>query len=433
MAGHQIAEIQLLRGLAMILVVVAHTTLAVQPTAGWQRLILDFFNQGARFAVPAFLFISGLVLSYRYQGKALDLPSFYARRLQRVALPYFVWSTLYTVYAGLITGRWPQLPGYLHDLAFGRTWYHLYYLPVILQLYLLTPLLLYLLSPRHPRWWREALLAVAVAGEAFYLADFYYFRQAPYEELWRIQALAGPWLAYFLLGIAAAPLTEPLLQWSYRHRWHLVGAGLPLAALLQLEATAGGVGGAAGTSVRPLVLVYSFVVIPALLGLCRAILRNHEARSGCAPGGQAPAPPLPAAGTGRGACRSVRGEPAAWAPAAAGVSGHVICGLSAVGDHSFGVYLAHPLFLNLLQRFVFRDWDFWTAWLCLPLILGVSYGVARMLRSGIAGALLFGAAPRRRGAPRTGHVPNRGLRQVASAASAGRPVVHPRSQAPPAG
>jgi len=101
--------------------------------------INNYLTHLADFGVPVFFFVSGFVLSLRYFN-SLDMKGFYRRRLTVIVLPYLAFSALYIIYnfftvADYTAGRalWSIV---LFD-ATGIFWF----IAVLLQLYLLFPLL----------------------------------------------------------------------------------------------------------------------------------------------------------------------------------------------------------------------------------------------------------------------------------------------------
>lgn len=151
MNGQHITEATATRGIAMIGVVVIHSTAtaASNATFGWNnQLVYLIINKMASFAVPAFILLSGFVLCVRYEklGKWKDLLLFYKKRARFLLIPYLLWSLLYHIYHHLGGGEsfYVWLKIYFTDLCTGAASYHLYFVPLIAQYYLITPVVLWL-------------------------------------------------------------------------------------------------------------------------------------------------------------------------------------------------------------------------------------------------------------------------------------------------
>lgn len=126
-------KIQIFRALAIIAVVMIHTT----PPGEWQVFCKPFIN----FAVAAFIFLSG----YLTKAENDDWMAFYRRRIMRVAVPYVIWTVIYSLF-DMITGNPVSL---LKNLLSANANVSLYYIFVYVQFVLLTPLIGRLAKSRY--------------------------------------------------------------------------------------------------------------------------------------------------------------------------------------------------------------------------------------------------------------------------------------------
>lgn len=153
--GRWLQGIQYFRAIAIIEVIVFHVMgvgLGITGRLVWIIIALRAFTS---FGVAQFLFISGVVLYNKYSS-GFSLSTFYKNRFSAILPPYLVWSTFYfafyygvpTVYTYIFPHPTVQgfnqtvvsLTGtYLQALAFGIE--HLWFVVIIIQLYLLYPLL----------------------------------------------------------------------------------------------------------------------------------------------------------------------------------------------------------------------------------------------------------------------------------------------------
>jgi peptidoglycan/LPS O-acetylase OafA/YrhL len=117
-----------------------------------------------RFSRDAFLFVSACMLTYSYRELAkFKVGQYFKRRFIAVGIPYLAWTVIYFFYTSanpITTAPYYTFHGsgvftnaglhyFLHLLDSG--YYHLYYLIVIMEFYVLFPLLL-LLVRRLQRW-----------------------------------------------------------------------------------------------------------------------------------------------------------------------------------------------------------------------------------------------------------------------------------------
>ncbi|MGW9529094.1 acyltransferase [Paenibacillus terrae] len=161
----RISEVALLRGMAFAAVVLQHSVAhyAVEQGARIQDgVLMTLLLLCSKFAVPVFVFITGMVLFYNYDGP-LKYGTFLRKRFMDIIVPYIIWSLLYELGNQLV-----QSGGHLHPLDFfqkllnGKSSYHLWYIVMIIQCYILFPVFRYAvrrLSALLPSTWRPAALA----------------------------------------------------------------------------------------------------------------------------------------------------------------------------------------------------------------------------------------------------------------------------------
>ncbi len=164
----------------------------------------------------AFLFVSACMLTYSCRGLVIDnIRSFFRRRATLVALPYLCWTLIYWAITwsrvkGPITAHLTHFP-YL--LATG--YYQLYYLVVLMQFYVLFPLLLGLL--RRTTGHHTALLIVSGVIQTLYVS-LTHWGVAPH-------ALQGFWASreiisyqfYLVAGMVVAVHLDRCHDWICRH------------------------------------------------------------------------------------------------------------------------------------------------------------------------------------------------------------------------
>jgi peptidoglycan/LPS O-acetylase OafA/YrhL len=127
---------------------------AASVSAGAALTLLHVSREG-------FFFISACMLTYAHQnlGRA-DMRRFYRRRFISVALPYLCWTVIYFIYT-LPRSHYASPAGALAHLAYlvPTGYYQLYFLLVIMQFYLVFPLVLMML--RRTRGHHGAVIAIA--------------------------------------------------------------------------------------------------------------------------------------------------------------------------------------------------------------------------------------------------------------------------------
>ncbi|MGE5704508.1 MAG: acyltransferase family protein, partial [Clostridia bacterium] len=90
-----------------------------------------------RFGRSLFIFGTGMLLFYWYKHKKMDWSTFWKKRWHNIMIPYMVWTGIYTFVKLQTFAPDVYLPAFLESLLTGNSFYHLYYIPLFLQLNLL--------------------------------------------------------------------------------------------------------------------------------------------------------------------------------------------------------------------------------------------------------------------------------------------------------
>jgi len=286
-------SLDLVRVLTVALVIGVHTV-AQQP--GGTGLTNGALLTVMHVSREVFFLLTAFVLGYSYRERApKSWPAFWRRRYLLIGVPYLVWSAVYFVALG--NGWRPA--GFVTAALTGTAQYHLYFLLVSMQLYLVFPALRWLLraTANRPGW----LLAAAVTYQiaAYAVAQRWLDNPNP---------LLPSYLGFVVAGGLAASHAEALFAFT-RRRLRLVFGGAAIvvgAGVGWFFAQVQWLGRStvvASEVFQPVVVLESFAIAWTFLAL--------------------------------GLLWQDRGRP-----------GRRRIGTAA--DASFGVYLAHPLLLQVL-------------------------------------------------------------------------------------
>ncbi|GBE56890.1 acyltransferase family protein [archaeon BMS3Bbin16] len=194
MGRKHLEEITLLRGLAIIGVVAIHSH-PPPLSLGFLGLNKLYIEELSKFSVPLFIFISGLVLTFRYTGETIVYTDFLKRRFEKILIPYLAWSGIYLLYRYLYKSETFSLFAIAKKFLIGSAYFHLYYVFLILQFYLLFPLFLRLIQRFKNR--KTALLSIAAALNLIFIAFYESTLLIPERLPRRIFIF---WIFYFILG-----------------------------------------------------------------------------------------------------------------------------------------------------------------------------------------------------------------------------------------
>jgi surface polysaccharide O-acyltransferase-like enzyme len=209
MAKQRIEEITLLRAMAFMAITMQHCIAEyiyrsdiLQPDS----IMLAMLFHYTRFGTPTFVFLSGVILFYNYAGTAIRYGSYVKRRFVDIFVPFLCWTLVYWLSVSLFSGQsltdadaWRTLAGQLLRPTYG---YHLWFILMIFQFYLLLPIFLRIAEPLK----RFATLRPerAVTRTVWILA----IAAAAYAGLL--------WLSYYKAGVIAS-WGEPW-AWLMEHR-----------------------------------------------------------------------------------------------------------------------------------------------------------------------------------------------------------------------
>ena len=168
----RLGSLDICRGLAILAVLFIHVSghflsalhpakSQTPPAFSWYTIAV--LNADSLWAVPCFLMLSAFVNALSLE-RSPDLSRYAHRRFGAAVLPYLLWSGVYIAVNSLLSHRYHLSPLHLAKLLLtGTAEYHLYFFVLVIELYLLLPLLVPVFQRRPPFW---AVLVSAVALQA---------------------------------------------------------------------------------------------------------------------------------------------------------------------------------------------------------------------------------------------------------------------------
>lgn len=201
-------EIDLMKILSCFAVIAIHISaigISDPTSVGTTYSVSLFINVISKFAVPSFIFLSGLALMLRYGNTKLLFFDFIRKRMNSILIPYLGWSfTYFFMYA--LAGYYAITKANLLSVVFlGTGEFHLYFVVILFQLYLLFPFLKIVIERLDPMI--SMLLAVSI-----HLAFAYLVR--PFPNMDRIFI---PYLIYFIAGMSWGRHYGPMQSWLQKH------------------------------------------------------------------------------------------------------------------------------------------------------------------------------------------------------------------------
>jgi peptidoglycan/LPS O-acetylase OafA/YrhL len=303
-------EIDVLRILTFACVIGVHTTSHTAASDNWfyyALLALLHFTRLVFFALTAF------VLVYSYTLKPRPMTQFWPKRFLLVGVPYVAWSVVYVVSAWLLSstqrGDVPELITTLaHGIVTGTSMYHLYFLLVTMQVYLLLPAIVWLVRKTRGHHWWLVFIALGV-NLVVYTVYKYHHSSFDWAHGYTKQAFFM-YLFFIVAGAAAADHAEAFLTWIRVRRrmvgWIAVSGAVLTLVVWLVQVLLGQSLYAAGTPNQPVEVVWSAAIGLGFLAL--------------------------------GAAWADKRDPNSWLAKV----------IDYGSDRSFGIFLSHPFFIWIL-------------------------------------------------------------------------------------
>lgn len=162
-----------MRGIAFLAVVLQHviTGLFYLPSVSPGAITVGAVILAViRFAVPLFVFITGVVLFYNYSNE-IKYKSFLVKRFNQVILPYIIWTFFYFVWIKFLfgitnLGTWNGLKELVLMIFTGGGNYHLWFMVMIIPFYFIFPIMKLIISKERKLYWNMSVLT------AFFIINF---------------------------------------------------------------------------------------------------------------------------------------------------------------------------------------------------------------------------------------------------------------------
>ncbi len=259
-----------MRILTFLCVIAVHT---ISYTAGSADLPLFLLLGLVHFTRDVFFALTAFVLLYTYLKRPEPMRTFWPRRFLLVGVPYVVWSLIYffanLAYTGTSSPPDVLLSRLLLEILTGQAWYHLYFLLVTMQLYLLLPALIWLV--RRTRGHHAAVLAVSGALQLIIVGCYFYFPGAVSGLLAYKDEYFFSYIFFLVAGAIASDHRGALFGWVRAHRPAIavttVLVGVVSIGVFLLAIAAGRSPTAAVTPLQPIVMIWGVAVCFAFLAL----------------------------------------------------------------------------------------------------------------------------------------------------------------------
>lgn len=235
----RLAAIEYIRGISMLGVVGIHVGSQYLANPAANIHLVALFEVATRFSVPIFFFISAFGMFYNLDmSQKFDYKSFLRRRINTVAVPYAVWSVFYLLHYAALWGDTSVLsPFYIaFSMFFGTAGYQLYFMVILLWFYLMMPVWVYMIKRINAAW----LGALFIFQVAFDYWSCFSLNSAGVDNFflkslidYRLNYWVLHYIFIFVLGGYLAVHIEAFLACMEKYRLQLIGFfWMSLAGLL---------------------------------------------------------------------------------------------------------------------------------------------------------------------------------------------------------
>lgn len=187
---------QSIRGLCIICVVLIHCATGIT----WKNHTTLNFNydywlvlrQFINFPIAIFIFLSAYFINIEQASKKPLL--FLSNRLQRLLIPYLIWSIFYFTINAISNGTLPKINDVLLDVLTGRAAGPFYFIIVLVQLTLIAPLIVHNISKK----WFNVMCCIITP---LYLILIYIFNFKTKQQMPYYETFIFPWFLFYFAGL----------------------------------------------------------------------------------------------------------------------------------------------------------------------------------------------------------------------------------------
>lgn len=181
------------------------------------------------FGIPAFLFVSGFFIAFATRRSQTTVSwKVVGIRIKNLAIPYLFWTTAIII-ASILQGQRYTIVQLLEEIAFGKAAPPYYYVPLIIQFYILSPFIIQF-AQKQARLLLTIAAILQLSVQTINYLNILGFDIGTSEPL---RTLTASWffpghIFWFVFGIVIKFNLEAIKQSLDRYKWVLLGLLLAL-------------------------------------------------------------------------------------------------------------------------------------------------------------------------------------------------------------
>ena len=217
-------ELDYMRFVACFAVMIVHITANGIDSTGYIHgsfpyMIMLIINRCFKFTTPVFIFLSGVTSFYSYRKREFKYFPYIKKRLKHTLVAYFVWCVIYYevyIYLGYYTR---DINFFMEHVRLGNMSYHLYFVVIITQMYIVGPVFYKLLKNSDKR----ITILIASAIITCLCARYMNFQYA--------DRVLFKYMFFYMLGIYVTLEYEKYVNWIKRNKAKIASGYVVSAAI----------------------------------------------------------------------------------------------------------------------------------------------------------------------------------------------------------
>jgi surface polysaccharide O-acyltransferase-like enzyme len=196
-------EISFLRAIACLLVVIVHVTGV--SLGGSLNYVILLLNQFSRLGTPIFAVISAFLLFNSAIKREFNFRYFAVSRITKILFPFIIWTVFYASISFYVKYYTINFKTVVFLFIFGGGYYHLYFITLILQFYLMFPLIQKIKSGKII--FILYLISLPINYFALTIGNIYFFSHYHLKIIDLVineRSFFLKWCSFFLLGSVLA-------------------------------------------------------------------------------------------------------------------------------------------------------------------------------------------------------------------------------------
>lgn len=221
-------ELDILNVFLCVLVVFIHAAseaVTGLPASAPMFLPLCILWKAATVAVPGFLFVSGIKLGLSLKNQNKNYISFLGNKLLKIYLPYVLYVLLYYIYFVSEQYFEFEISALFSYIFIGDLTAHFYYIVILMQFFILMPILKKWVETTHPAFLLTASLLITLLFGQF-LPDILRAISGGKINLEYNDRIFSSYLFYYVFGMLAGHRYNAFLAFLKENKKGIIGFGV---------------------------------------------------------------------------------------------------------------------------------------------------------------------------------------------------------------